>query len=65
MGIYEYVGTRKNCSECQGIFLKKDEEKIYFATIFGNETEDVCKGWAGLVRNRFLKAVFVDLCIIM
>ena len=61
LGVYEYVGTKKSCKTCAGVFLKKDDPWIYFAGIFGNESYDVGevkKGWVGLVRSRSLWDIF-------
>ena len=54
LGVYEYVGTRKGCEKCLGVFMKKEGDKSHLAAIFGNETdidEANFRGWWGMVRN--------------
>ena len=56
LGVYEYVGKRKDCETCLGIFMIKEGDKSHYAAIFGNESFDhfAVFGWWGMVRNRLI-----------
>ena len=50
LGIYEYVGVRKDCPNCSGIFMMKENQGEEKVTIIHNfESTETCKGWNGLV----------------
>ena len=63
LGVYEYVGTRKRCEQCLGVFLKKNSSKIHYAMIVGNDTKvdlPVRLGWWSLVSNCIFSSHFLS-----